>query len=280
MNLSECLKAAEKRLKETGIENAGFDARVLAAHALETDRARLVAEPDRLLTERERHHIDVLIECRARREPVARILREREFWSLTFGLNEATLVPRPESETLIDAALSVFAKRRAEPLRILDLGTGSGCLLLTLLYEFKNASGVGIDLAPRAVAQAQENAKRLGLTARAEFMAGNWAENIAERFDLVISNPPYIAPEEIPHLMPEVRDYDPRLALDGGKYGLATYHALAPKLPELLKPHGTAIFEIGEGQAASVRLLFQKADFTKIDVRKDLHGIERCVIAS
>jgi len=202
----------------------------------------------------------------------------REFWSLPFGLNEATLVPRPESETLIEAALYVFAKRRDEALRVLDLGAGSGCLLLALLHEFKNASGVGVDCAPRAVLQAQENAKRLGLTARAEFMAGNWADNIAERFDLVISNPPYIAPEEIPHLMPEVRDYDPKLALDGGKYGLAAYHAIAPKLPNLLKPGGGAIFEIGEGQAPSVRLIFQKAGFSKLDTRKDLSGIERCVI--
>lgn len=275
-NLAEFLRGAERRLAEAGVDNPGLDARILLAHALETDRARILAAPERALSPHEESRAEVLVKSRARREPVSRILHEREFHGLMFGLNEATLDPRPDSETLIDAAVDKMPK---QPARILDLGTGTGCLLLALLHELPNASGLGVDCAPRATEQARHNAEKLGLGGRAEFRVGNWAEGVAERFDCVISNPPYIPHKEIPKLMPEVRDYDPHLALDGGADGLCAYRILIPRLPDLLAPGGIAVFETGEGQMAAVSALFQRAGFKKIETRRDLGGIERCAIA-
>jgi len=268
--------ASALRLKAAGIENAGLDARILVSHGLKLDRAQLLAQPERILTERETKLVGILIECRARHEPVARILGEREFWSLPFGLNEATLEPRPDSETLIEAVLKSVTDRSAA-LRILDLGTGTGCLLLSLLHELPNAAGLGIDKAPRAVEQAQLNADRLDLGRRAAFRTGNWLEGTTGTFDIIISNPPYIAKNDIPTLMPEVREHDPHLALDGGEDGLTAYRAIIPALPHVMTSGGFAAFEVGTGQAASVADMLMLAGFKNIAIRKDLSGIERCI---
>lgn len=276
--ITRLLRDTEARLTKAGIDNAPLDARVLLAHILQLDRVQLISQADRVLTKNETQQFEALIARRAQREPVSRILGAREFWGLSFTLNEATLVPRPDSETLIEAALKEV--KRSAPLRILDLGAGSGCLLLALLHELPNASGVGIDAAPRAVEQATHNAKHLGLTGRATFRTGNWLEGIDEHFDLIISNPPYIAQVEISLLMPEVRNFDPMLALDGGGDGLAAYRLLIPQLRSFLKPYGVAVFEIGEGQALSVCALFSVAGFRKVFSRQDLTGIERCIVGT
>lgn len=291
MNVADIVHNTDEQLTAAGIDNPALDARILVAHALGLDRAQLVGQADRILTEKEQTEIATLVGRRAKREPVSRILGLREFWSLPFGVNEATLVPRPESETVVEAALkgirhSGFGIQGKNPrmldaeCRILDLGTGTGCLLLAILHELPRATGLGIDIAPRAVEQAKENAERLGLTARAEFRMGDWVEGIDEQFDFIISNPPYITGDEISTLMPEVRDHDPWLALDGGKDGLEIYRRLIPQLPRLLKPKGFAVFEVGETQAATVRDIFVGAEFKNIAAHSDINGIERCITAT
>jgi release factor glutamine methyltransferase len=279
VELTILIRCAEARLIAAGIDDPAPDARILAAHALGLDRVHLITHADRVLTEEELERIELLIGRRARHEPVDRIVGAREFWSLNFSLNEATLAPRPESETIVEAALQMISSRGDKKLRILDLGTGTGCLLLSLLHELPDATGLGVDCAARAVRQARENAERLGLAVRGEFRVNNWANGLEERFDLIVSNPPYIAQGEIPKLMPEVRDHDPLLALDGGKDGLDAYRLLIPQLPCLLKSNGAAVFEIGIGQGDAVRALFEISGFTDIVTHRDVAGIERCIAA-
>lgn len=281
MKLADFIHDCERRLAETGVEEAGRDMRILIAHALCLDRAQLLSQSERVLTEDEINRIEGLFERRRRREPVARIQGVREFWGLPFSLNEATLVPRPESETLIETALAAQKNNSllfSGSCRILDLGTGSGCLLLALLHELPAATGLGIDCAPLAVEQARKNAEMLGLAARVQFKAGNWTDGIEERFNIIISNPPYIAEHEIPALVPEVRDFDPRGALAGGADGLVHYRFLLPHVARLLQPGGLALFEVGRGQAEDVAVIFKAAGLVNIETRQDLSGIERCVI--
>lgn len=278
MKLNAALRHFEKQLADAKIDSPLFDARLLVSHALRLDYVELLSQSDRALSAKEMQKIESLIARRMAHEPVGRILGEREFWSLSFGLNEATLEPRPDSETLVEVALKNL---RGKPLpRILDLGTGTGCLLLSLLHELPEATGIGIDIAPRAVEQATSNAKNLGLSSRATFKAGNWLEGITDKFDVIISNPPYIPAGDIPSLMPEVRDHDPLRALDGGKDGLEIYRLLASQLPHFLKPEGFVIFEVGMGQADDVAALCHKAGLTGITKHKDLNGVERCVVGS
>jgi release factor glutamine methyltransferase len=274
--LSDYLRDIEKRLSAAGIDNPKLDAQLLVGHVLTLDRTQMFAQAQRMLSADEIKHIDALIERRLKHEPVARIIGEREFWGLPFGLNEATLEPRPDSETLTEAALK-HAKNAA---RILDLGTGTGCLLLSLLHELPNATGLGIDIAPRAVEQAQKNAERLELDDRAIFKTSNWLEGITGRFDLIISNPPYIPANDIPNLMPDVREFDPRAALDGGKDGLDVYRLLIPQLSNFLNPEGLVIFEVGQGQVQRVSEMFKSAGFQNVSIRNDLGGTARCVAAS
>jgi release factor glutamine methyltransferase len=280
VRLSHFIRGMEKRLANAGIDNPALDARFLVGHALGIDRMEMFAQGERALSNDEIRLIEALVARRARHEPVARILGEREFWGLPFGLNEATLEPRPDSEALIEVTLKHLGKDGRKNVRILDLGTGTACLLLALLHEAPDAMGLGIDVAPRAVQQAQSNAEQLGLSERAVFKVNNWFDNIGEKFDVIICNPPYISSADMPTLMPEVRDFDPHAALDGGKDGLDVYRLLIPQLPGHLKPNGFGVFEIGQGQAAKVKKLFENADFTDIKTHKDLGGIERCVVAT
>ena len=218
---------------------------------------------------------------RIQREPMAYILGEREFWGLPFKVSPAVLVPRPDSETVIEAALALLADRN-RPWRIADLGLGSGCLLLTLLHEFRNARGVGLELSEAALAVAQTNASALGLGARAELLQGDWREpgwrdRLGEPFDLLVSNPPYIEAGAIAGLMPEVSRFEPKLALDGGPDGLAAYRAIAAEAPRLIAPGGRLLLEVGEGQAAEIHKIFQSTGFVAEAPWKDLGGIDRVV---
>ena len=273
MTLSEFLTLAATRLQQAGVDQPRIDARLLIGHALNLDRAQMLSQATRILTQEEIARVTPLLDRRAQREPVARILGTRAFWSLSFGLNEATLEPRPDSEILIETALRLKPDAR----RILDLGTGSGCLLLSCLHDMREATGLGIDLNPRAVEQAAQNAAALGLASRARFRQGNWGEGLQEKFDLILSNPPYIPAGDIPHLMPEVRAYDPLLALDGGADGLAPYRALIPILKSFLNPKGVILFETGIEQARIVASLLEENDFQSVGTHKDLGGIDRCV---
>jgi release factor glutamine methyltransferase len=217
-----------------------------------------------LLTRREAH------------EPLALIAGHREFWSLEFAVSSATLIPRPESETLIEAAVAAFANREP-PRLVLDLGTGTGCLLLAALSEFPAAVGIGMDRSAGATALAACNAAALHLADRALFVCGDWAEALSTRFDLVLCNPPYIPTGDLGSLMPEVARYEPRVALDGGPDGFAAYRRLIPGLPALLRPNGTAVLEIGAGQAETAIGLARRAGLAT-ELRPDLRRIPRALV--
>ncbi len=274
--LHEAVTGLARRLGAAGLEDAAGDARLLATHALGIDRIGLHVDRDRRLTAPEMTELDRLAARRAAREPVSRIVGHREFWSLDFALSPATLDPRPDSETLVQAALDRVADRDS-PMTVLDLGTGSGCLLIALLTELPNARGIGIDLSLDAVATARRNAARLGVADRAGFLVGDWATALGTRVDLVISNPPYVAESEIAGLAPEVERYDPPQALDGGADGLDAYRRLAPILPALLCPEGWVVLEVGAGQASAVASLLAEAGLANLAAIEDLGGVKRCV---
>jgi release factor glutamine methyltransferase len=263
--------------ERAGIDSPALDARVLIQHALALDHTALAAAPGRAISEPERDAIARLAARRLGGEPVARILGVKEFWGLTLSLSAATLVPRPETETVIEAALEALGDRRNETLRIADLGTGTGAILFALLHELPNATGLGTDLDATAIETAQANAQALGLLARVQFVRTDFGSGLDRRFDLVVSNPPYIATDEIARLAPEVRDHDPKLALDGGSDGLDAYRALAAQMPTLLNAHGTTIVEIGIGQAAQVEAIFKPAGLHLTGAKADLAGIARAL---
>jgi len=272
--LRDTITNGTRRLAAAGIDDPALDARLLIAHALGCDRAALLTQGARVLTENEIQKIEEMIARRAAREPVHRIMGNRDFWGLSFGLNEATLEPRPDSETLIEAALKAFSH---PPRRLLDLGTGTGCLLLALLHEWPTATGLGIDAAPRALDQARANARRLGLEARASFRVGDWLSGLDERFDLIVCNPPYIPSKDIEGLQPEVRLHDPIAALDGGVEGLEPYRHLIPLLPRFLNAGGHAFFEVGTGRAQAVETLMKTNGLCDIETSFDLASIPRCI---
>ncbi len=219
-----------------------------------------------------------LLARRAAREPLALILGEREFWGMAFAVSPATLIPRPESETLIEAALAAFPDRAAVR-QVLDLGTGTGCLLLAALAEFPAAWGLGIDRVPAAATLAAANARRLGLAGRAMFLCADWAAPIAmtDGFDLLLCNPPYIAHDEIAGLMPEVARHEPASALDGGADGLDGYRLILPAIAALLAPGGVGVVELGAGQAVAVAALARAAGLEPAVPRADLAGIARAL---
>jgi release factor glutamine methyltransferase len=282
MDLAEALREIGGRLAPAGIAEPRREARLLLAAATGLSQAQLVAEPRRPLDEAAAERLAELARRRESREPLSRILGRREFWSLSFALGPETLDPRPDSETLIEAALAWLgpSRGRAEGtmLKILDLGTGTGCLLLALLSELPCAEGLGIDTQPGAVAIARANAEALGLGARARFRTGDWGQGIGERFDVILCNPPYVPAAEIARLEPEVARFDPWLALSGGSDGLDSYRALAVQLPGLLAGEGRAFIELGFGQAAAVAGLFEAGGLQAVDCRSDLAGIPRCLV--
>ena len=281
VSVDEAQRILSKSFALAGIESGMTDARALIGAALRLSRAQLLAQSDRLLEPREIAAIDALAARRMKREPVSRILGRKEFWSLTLDVTPDVLVPRPDTETLIEAALDYVVRGglRLEPLRILDIGTGTGALMLALLQELPNARGVATDLSMSALHVARGNAERLRLASRCSFVACNLADGVQGRFDLIVSNPPYIARGAISSLDPEVRDYDPRLALDGGADGLDAYRAIAASVPPLLAQGGRLIMELGIGQAPPVTSLLEAAKFTVLSVRNDLAGIPRAISA-
>jgi release factor glutamine methyltransferase len=250
---------------------------LLVGAATGESTAGMIARPERRLSVQESGLLSAMTARRCAREPMAHILGRREFWSLDFEVSADVLTPRPDSETLIEAAVQ-SAPAAGEPFRVLDLGTGSGCLLLALLHEYPAASGVGVDISPAAIALARRNAERLGVGARSSFTVGDWTTSIAGRFDIVVSNPPYIASPEIEGLEPEVSRYEPRGALDGGGDGLDAYRALLPLMSEILTPGGTALFEMGAGQGEAVSSLAQACGLVIEGLRPDMAGIPRVAI--
>jgi release factor glutamine methyltransferase len=269
---AQAIHAAAALLRAAGIDNPRLEARLLIARALGGTPGDLLRDPHQPV---DPDSYRPLVERRAAHEPLAHILGHREFWSLDFAVSPATLIPRPESETLIEAALAACSQ--AKPRRILDLGTGTGCLLLAALHEFPAAFGVGVDRSIDAASLAAANAVALGLADRAAFLCADWAAPLAGRFDLVLCNPPYIPTCEVGALMPEVARHEPRGALDGGADGLAAYRRLVPALPSLLQPEGVAVVELGIGQAPAVATIAEKSGLIAT-TRPDLAGIPRAMV--
>lgn len=269
----EALLRGAAILRDAGIERPRAEARLLLAHAAGVSADRLLATLDEAA---DWPAYAALVARRASREPAALILGRREFWSLSFEVSADTLIPRPDSESVVEAALACAPDPAAAP-RVLDLGTGTGCLLLSVLSERPNAWGVGADLCPGAAALAARNARSLGLAGRACFVCGDWAEPLNATFDVVLCNPPYIESAEIPGLMPEVARFEPASALDGGPDGLAAYRRVVPMLGRLLAPGGAAILEVGAGQAEAVMRLGREEGHGA-EARPDLAGVPRAVV--
>jgi release factor glutamine methyltransferase len=277
--IGQLLDRATARLTGGGIAEPRREARLVLALALGVEPATVLGWPERVVPPALAATAEALVVRRAAGEPVSRLRGKREFWSLDFALSSDTLDPRPDSETLIAAALADIADRDAK-LRVVDFGTGTGCLLLALLSELPQAAGIGIDIAPGAVTMARRNAASLGLAQRADFRVGSWDTEIGESADVILSNPPYIPSSEIGRLPPEVRAFDPRAALDGGSDGLSAYRALGAAIRGLLAPAGRAYIEIGAGQGLQVARILCESGLRVAAVSRDLAGIERCVIAT
>ncbi len=274
LSIRDLLHGAAERLKAAGLDGARLDARILMAQALGISRDELIAAV-RPPSRSEADLFENLLARRLGREPVAYITGRKEFWSMDFQVGPGVLVPRPESETLIDAALAEFPDRDAA-LSIADLGTGSGALLAAALKEFPNARGVGFERSPEAMAYARANLRALGFDGRCALAGEDWSDAGTETFDLILSNPPYIPSGEIGRLAPEVRLYEPWAALDGGPDGLEAYRNLAGLPPRLLKSGGVAVLELGQGQAGQVEQLFQNLTVRRIV--PDLAGIPRALV--
>jgi release factor glutamine methyltransferase len=271
-------RLAVSDLRRAGVESAALDTRILLVHALEIEPEELIAASDAPVPECGEERFRGFLARRLAGEPVARIVGAKEFWSRSFALSPDTLVPRPETETLVEAALEVKPDRKAA-LRILDLGTGSGILLAALLLEYPNATGLGVDLREGAIVTARENLAALGVAARAQLLCGDWASALEGRFDVVISNPPYIASGELAGLQVEVRAHDPADALDGGADGLDAYRAIIVELGRLLAPGGVAILELGAGQERAVAEIARHAQMSvNGPARCDLSGHPRALV--
>jgi release factor glutamine methyltransferase len=278
--VADVRRAWTAEFRAGGIDTPELDARILIGKALGLDHAALAAAGTRVLEAGEENEIAALARRRLAHEPVARIVGIKEFWSLKLQVDAATLVPRPETETVVEAALAAidFTGARSRVLRIADLGTGTGAILLALLSELKNSFGVGSDVNPGALVVARENARRLGFT-RTAYVACDMAAAMSGPFDLVVSNPPYIVSDDIAALPPEVRLFDPRLALDGGTDGLDFYRAIAASVPILLAPDGVVVVELGSGQAKPVMTLFAGAGLVPMPPKPDLNGVPRALVA-
>ena len=273
-------RALTARFTSAKIESAELDARALVGAALNLDLTGLIVSSSRTITAAEATRLDEFAERRLAGEPVARIIGEKEFWGLPLTLSAATLVPRPDTEAVVERALEILRSGNVEDraLRIADLGTGSGAILLALLSELPGAQGIGTDISAEALDTAEDNARQLGLANRASFVRCDYAAGLSDTFDLIVSNPPYICSADIADLATEVRDHDPRLALDGGPDGLSAYRILIPQSAPLLAHGGALVVEAGQGQSAAIETLMTAAALT-VDSRPkiDLAGVFRAI---
>ncbi|MDX5330694.1 MAG: peptide chain release factor N(5)-glutamine methyltransferase [Caulobacteraceae bacterium] len=277
LTLVQAWTMAKKRLEAAGLTGPVIDARLLVEAAADATRVDIVTDPHRALTDAQAATLEDYLSRRERREPVSHILGRKGFWKIMLQVTPDVLTPRPDTECVVDAVLK--ATGEFDRLSILDLGVGSGAILLAILAERPNAKGLGIDVSEEALAVARDNAAHLGLGGRCALLRGDWTEGLAEeQFDIVTANPPYIASEVIETLEPEVRVHEPRLALDGGADGLDAYRRLAPEILRVLKPGGRFAVEIGYDQKAAVEALFKDAGALEVITQQDLAGLDRVVL--
>jgi release factor glutamine methyltransferase len=274
---ADAVRRAAEILAAAGVDDPRLDARLLVAEAAGVGPTMVFSRSETLLTVAQAACFDALLARRAAREPMSHVLGRRGFWSLTLEVTADTLAPRPDTETVVEAVLAELPDRTA-PLRLLDFGTGTGAILLALLAELPGAVGTGIDASPGALRVAERNAAANGMAGRARFKLGDWGRGLDECFDVIVSNPPYIPDDDIAGLDPEVAMYEPRQALAGGPDGLDCYRALAPDIVRLLAPGGVAALEVGCGQADAVAGLMDKAGLSLRGFRRDIAGIDRCVV--
>ncbi len=291
LSRQEILRGVTSRLRAAGIDKPALDARVMLMHATGLSTADLYAWPDKPVPPEALARIDAMAARRAAREPLARILGEREFWGLPFILAPATLVPRPDTEVLVEAALAEHARiadaRPGETLRFLDLGTGSGCIAIAFLHELQQTkkdvyiNGLAVDISSDAATAARRNADMLGVGNLLSFAVGSWGAGLAaSRFDIILSNPPYIESGVIAELEIEVRVHDPHLALDGGTDGLDAYREIFADAPRLLRPGAAVIVEFGQGQAPAVAAIAAQNGFSVARTIADLAGTDRVIVAT
>lgn len=277
MTLKQLYLLLSEALSKAGFPQSQQEAKWLLAGALGRDPSFITLNPSYSPSFTEEQKIQEWLKRRLEEEPLSRIRGVREFWSLPFHLNEHTLDPRPDTEVLVEGVLKRVGDLKTDPWSILDLGTGSGCILISLLHELPNATGLGVDINEEALSIARYNATLNGVNSRARFLQGNWGENLTGPFDIIVSNPPYIPLVDKDTLAKGVRSFDPHQALFGGEDGLACYRILAQTIKPLLSPHGFALFEIGVGQREDVETLFQQAGFKTLCTIPDLAGIERVI---
>jgi len=275
---AEALEWLVETFEQAGLEEPKREARLALCEAGGLSPASLIADPNKTVGDLAASRLIDFAQRRAAGEPLSRIAGRREFWGLTLAISPDVLDPRPETETVVQAALDLIGARR-ERLRILDLGVGSGAILCALLCECPAAQGIGVDASPAAVAIARRNVEALGFAGRAAIRLGSWTEGLEGGFDLIVANPPYVRGADVDRLDRAVRDFDPHLALDGGADGLDAYRAIVPAAAQLLAPGGWLVMEIGAGQAREVVALVDEARYAEAEVRCDLAGIERVVIA-
>lgn len=276
LTLVKAWTAAKDRLKDAGIDQPSIDARLMLEVAANVTRTEIVTDPYRELTTEQQATLEEYLSRRARREPVSHIIGRKGFWKILLQVNKNVLTPRPETEVIVDEVLKAFPEQM--PFSMLDLGVGSGTILLAVLAERPAAKGLGVDASAEALAVARDNAASLDLNNRAALMHGDWTAGLGDGgFDVVVSNPPYIPTAVIDTLEPEVRDHEPRLALDGGDDGLDAYRLLAPEILRVLKPGGMFAVEIGHDQSKAVEALFKTAGAQQVKTIKDLSTHDRVV---
>jgi release factor glutamine methyltransferase len=276
LTLVKAWTGARERLKAAGIDSPAIDARLMLEAAAGVTRVEIVSDPYRQLTPEQAATFDDYLNRRAAREPVSHILGRKGFWKIMLGVTKDVLTPRPDTEVIVDSVLAAFDEHRH--FTILDLGVGSGAILLAILAERPNAKGLGVDISTEALAVARENAANLGLAKQVALLRGDWTEGLGDAsFDVVVANPPYIPSKDIETLDPEVRDHEPRVALDGGADGLDAYRQLAPEILRVLKPDGVFAVEIGWDQSKAVEALFRAAGAEDVRTRKDLADRDRVV---
>ena len=275
ITVGAALEAAIARLSAAAVDNPRGDARLLLCHSAHLNLANLIVDPNVILAEEYRRKFEALVDRREKREPVSHLIGEREFWSLPFIVTGDVLDPRPASETLVEAALD-HLRGRSTPVSVLDLGTGSGCLLIAVLSELPGARGVGVDTSEAALGIARQNAEKNLVDDRTTFVSSSWGREISGTFDLILSNPPYISESERDELEPEVTAYEPASALFAGVDGLSAYREVVPDIFRLLNSDGVAAIECGRGQMDSVVKIFAESGLQHVETRCDLVGIERC----
>jgi release factor glutamine methyltransferase len=278
-SVKQALLIAKELLSLAAIETPILDARVLLGFVLGRPEERFYGLEDKLLGETELNSYEKIIRRRCKREPVSRILGQRDFWDLTLKLNPSSLDPRPDSETLIEA-ITKHVPNKNSRLNIIDLGTGTGCLLLAALKELPNSFGVGVDISDNCIKIAKENAHYNSLSNRTTFLANDWTQNITEKFDIILCNPPYIKETEIKDLEPEVKSFDPYIALNGGPDGLSCYKAIAHQFVKILANKGLIFLELGHKQKLSVIKIMKTEGLQTLHIEKDLGDKERCLVLS